>query len=267
MLGIQDRVMVILSAGLLLFASPAVAQNIPAQICEYQLTTATGEPGDAFVAIHGTELEIEVVGARANTLYTVWIDFKNRGTGELAADYPSCHGIPKNPNCDDDPDLDKGALPRGVAPAFETTAGVTAGMGLDENAFITDELGNAVFESELDYELLRPGDSPVVGAELTMQGRNRVGGYWLRQYETAPYPPMLCPDPTDPTSPCPMASLQVVDPQTGLPRLHRATAQGITIVGHNDFITHGHTPGVGGVRGGPGDHFPGFKGDFHCVGP
>ena len=34
-------------------------------------------------------------------------------------------------------------------------------------------------------------------------------------------------------------------------------AQGITIVFHHDLVTHGFTPGVGGV-----DHSSAFKGDF-----
>ena len=48
----------------------------------------------------------------------------------------------------------------------------------------------------------------------------------------------------------------------GLPVLLRGTAQGITIVGHTDFVTHGHTPGTKNV-----DHFSGFNGDFpsDCV--
>lgn len=35
----------------------------------------------------------------------------------------------------------------------------------------------------LDYNLLQPGESAVVGDRLAMQGANRVGGYWLRIYE------------------------------------------------------------------------------------
>ena len=54
-----------------------------------------------------------------------------------------------------------------------------------------------------------------------------------------------------------------IDPATDRPVVVRATAQGITIVGHFDFVTHGHTPGVGGV-----DHFSGFNGGFpaECLG-
>ena len=64
---------------------------------------------------------------------------------------------------------------------------------------------------DFDYKLLKPGDSPVVGAELAMQGKNRVGGYWLRVY------------PEDPTV---EASTQVTDPKTGLPLVERATGPG-----------------------------------------
>lgn len=190
--------------------------------CKYTLTTS--DIGTAKVTIDGDELKIKVKDARANTLYTVWVDFKNRGTGLLTPDYPD------------------GGIGRGVAPAFASTAGVTAGMGMDPNGFITDEDGDAVFKAELDYGLLKAGDSPVVGAELAMQGMNRVGGYWLRKY------------PVDQTM---AASLQMVDPATGLPVLERATAQGFTIQHHPDSVTHGHTPGVGGI-----DHSGAFKGDI-----
>ena len=53
-------------------------------------------------------------------------------------------------------------------------------MGLDANAVITDGAGNGVLHAQLDYELLEPGASPVVGEGLAMQGLNRVGGGWLR---------------------------------------------------------------------------------------
>lgn len=194
--------------------------------CNYTLTSASGEPGMAAVKIEDKELKIKLQNAVPNSLYTVWIDFKNRETNSLSPDYP----------------LDKGALGRGVAPAFATTAGVTAGMGLDANGIITDDDGDAMFKVELDYELLSDGASPVVGGQLSMQGLNRVGGYWLRVYTV------------DPNS---AASSQATDPDTGLPLIERSTVQGLTIVRHPDHITHGHTPGVGGV-----DHFPGFKGDF-----
>ena len=104
---------------------------------------------------------------------------------------------------------------------------------------------------QLDYELLRPGDSPVVFGTLAMQGPNRVGGHWMRIY-----------DPPKKKKAKETASLQLTDgddddDDDGLPLLERSTPQGITIVRHPDFVTHGHTPGVGGV-----DHFSAFKGDF-----
>jgi len=199
--------------------------------CNFDLEAAAEEPGTATVKINDNQLTITFKDAEPDSLYTIWIDHKNRATGELAADYP----------------LNKGALERGVAPAFATTAGVFDGMALDANGVITSGGGNAHFNVNLDYDLLAPGDSPVVGAGLAMQGLNRVGGAWLRVY---------------PKNPNAQASLQVTDQTTRRPKLWRSTAQGITIVYHEDKITHGHTPGVGGV-----DHFPGFKGDFpaHCL--
>jgi len=192
--------------------------------CKFTLTTS--DMGVATVKIDENKLRIKIRGARANTMYTVWNDFKNRGTGQLADDYP----------------LDKGAVGRGVAPAFSSTAGVTAGMGLDDNTFVTDSDGDATFKVKLDYNLLETGASPVVGGQLAMQGMNRIGGYWLRIHEI------------DPNT---GASLQMVDPSTMLPLLERATVQGFTIQHHPDFISHGHTPGVGGV-----DHSGAFKGDI-----
>ncbi|MGI9336848.1 MAG: hypothetical protein ACR2RL_27160 [Gammaproteobacteria bacterium] len=170
--------------------------------------------------------------ARPHTLYTVWVDFRSREFG-FPSDYPFAQG----------------ALARGVAPAFGTTTGVTSGMGLDENAIITNRRGNATLHVLLDYDLFEPGASPVVGRQLAVQGPNRVGGYWLRKYDLPAYDPVT----GEPTK---EASVQSTDAR-GLPELERSTAQGLTIVGHHDRISHGHTPGVGGT-----DHFPGFFGDF-----
>lgn len=192
--------------------------------CTFELTSV--DQGTAKVKIKGKKLKIKVKNARPHTLYTIWLDYKNRDTGLLADDYP----------------LDAGAIGRGVAPAFATTAGVTAGMGLDENAFVTNDNGRAKFKVKLDYRILDAGASPVVGGEISMQGLNRVGGYWLRKY------------PVDPTVD---SSLQSVHPYTGLPLVERSTVQGITIQYHPDYISHGHTPGVGGV-----DHSGAFKGDI-----
>ena len=194
---------------------------------KYNLTASSDQPGSAKVIIRKNNiLKIKIKDANPHTLYTVWIDFKNRESGLLTADYP----------------LSEGAEPRGVAPAMATTQGVTEGMGMDKNGVVTDENGDAVFRVKLDYDLLKIGDSPVVADPLSMQGLNRVGGSWLRTY---------------PVNPVIEASLQEVDPRTGLPILQRATAQGITIVGHPDLITHGLTPGISGV-----DQFSAFKGDF-----
>ena len=200
---------------------------VPTTRCNYDLTPAPGQPGKANVSVDGLDLQIRFRGANPLTLYSIWIDHRNRATGELAADYP----------------LDKGAANRGVAPGFATTTGVTSGMGLDINGLVTDAQGNGTIKLELDYDLLATSGSPVVGAQLAMQGLNRVGGGWLRIY---------------PVDPATTASRQVTDPKTGLPRLELSTAQGITVVRHLDKLTHGHTPGVGGGV----DHTPGFFGDF-----
>lgn len=198
----------------------------PCGECIYDLKSARDQPGVAAVMVANNRFEVRFRGANPETLYTVWNDYRNRATLQLADDYP----------------LDEGALPRGVAPTFPTTAPVTAGLGLDPNAVITDREGNATLTLNLDYSLLKPGASPVVGVSLAMQGLNRVGGGWLRVYDE---------DPND------VASLQVTDSTNGLPLVQRSTAQGITIVKHPDKVSHGHTPGVGKV-----DHFPAFSGDF-----
>jgi len=195
--------------------------------CTYHLTPAPNQSGAARVTIRGRVVFIRIWRANPKSLYTIWTDHKNRATGELATDYP----------------IDKGALPRGVAPTFASTAGVTSGMGLDPNSIVTNHWGNGGLRIILDHKLLRPGNSPVVGADLVMQGLNRIGGGWLRVYENPHIEEA--------------ASLQRTNLRTGLPLLERSTAQGITIVAHPDKVSHGHTPGVGGV-----DHFPAFSGDF-----
>lgn len=214
----------ILGSTLTIFAQQTVQDYRQGRFCHYDLETS--DVGTAEVRVRPNRIRVKIRDAQPHTLYTVWIDFRNRETGQLAADYP----------------LAAGALDRGVAPAFASTAGVTSGMGLDANAIVTNGRGNGSATFRLDYNVLQLGESPVVGGELAMQGLNRVGGYWLRQYGLDPQT---------------QASLQLVDAETGLPLLERSTPQGLTIVGHPDFVTHGHTPGVGGV-----DHFPGFKGDF-----
>ncbi len=219
----------VLGATFMLSAGSVVAHNKqhPKLTCKYILDNATDQPGKAIVKVFSNnELVITFKGANPNTLYTTWIDHRNRSQLELAPDYP----------------LDQGAMPRGVAPAFKTTQGVTAGMGRDVNSVVTNKYGNAVMRVMLDYNILEKGGSPVVGTQLAMQGFNRVGGGWLRTYPDDPYV---------------NASLQVTDPVTGLPVLPRSTPQGITIVKHPDKTTHGHTPGVGRV-----DHFSAYKGDF-----
>lgn len=216
---------------LALCSFPAISN---AASCSYQLTPAAGQAGSASVSIQDNNFRIDFDFVNPDALYTIWVDFKNRATGQLADDYPSANG----------------ALPRGVAPLFATTAGVTAGMGLDSNGVITDDDGNGSLSRTLDYNLLDPGASPVIGAQFVMQGPNLVGGGWLRVFS----------EPLDAS-----ASLQVVDPNTGLPLVQRSTAQGITVVFHPDFITHGHTPGVKGV-----DHRSAFSGDFpsdSCLSP
>ncbi|MFK7732832.1 MAG: hypothetical protein AB8B48_14525 [Pseudomonadales bacterium] len=196
--------------------------------CNYKLENSSSQSGTARVIVKPNgRFKVKFKNARAYTLYTVWIDHKNRASDQLAADYP----------------LDQGALERGVAPAFASTTGVTSGVGLDANAVITNANGNATLNVKLDYDLLAEGDSPVVSGELTMQGMNRVGGAWLREY---PQPVDVMPSVQTPS----VADITVAS-------LPRSTPQGVTVVRHDDFISHGHTPGVGNV-----DHFSAFKGDF-----
>jgi len=159
----QYVIVAILTAGLLMFGSQAAAVNIAGEQCEYELTASAGG-SRAKVKIFGHFLEVRITGAHADTLYTVWVDFRKRAPLALADDYQRLIEEGKNP------------LPRGVAPAFATTSGVTAGMGVDPNGMITDDRGEARLRAILDYDLLKPGESPVVGAELAMQGLNRVGG-------------------------------------------------------------------------------------------
>ncbi len=217
-----------MSATLLLVAAAEASTTPRLALCRYTLTAADGQTGTATVTVRRRGLKVKIRGGTPSTLYTVWVDHRNRASGELADDYP----------------LDEGGLPRGVAPAFASNAPVYDGMSPDPNALVTDAAGNGVLDVELDYNLLEAGSSPVVGGELATQGANVVGGYWLRQYGI---------------DPATAASAQLTDPKTGSPLLQRSTPQGMTIVRHPDMVTHGHSPGVGDV-----DHFSAFKGDFDC---
>lgn len=216
------------------------------QSCSFQLELGNDEAqGEARVYITPTSIEVRVQNARPNTLYTVWVDFQSRATGQLSADYPVEGGSV---------DLSRSGpgIARGVAPAFSKTAPVYEGMRTDVNGFMTDRWGNSRWYTSLDYNLLGRSTSPVTAASLTMQGQNRVGGSWLRFYEGNVFSAASAQSRT-------LSSFHY----SNVPRLVLATAQGLTIVGHYVPVTHGHTPGVGGV-----DHFPGFKGDFpsYCVG-
>lgn len=244
-----------MAAGTLVGLTSVQADGNSPDKCTFDLS---GDVGEAKIKIKPGKLEVKFKNALPNTLHTVWIDFRNRAEKKvgstqkaMADDYP----IPFNVRGVDLSNTGPG-IARGIAPAFATTQGVTSGMGLDANGIITKNKGNGKLNLKLDYNLLRPGDSPVVAADLVNAGEdetNRIGGGWLRLYQS----PIAS-----------GASNQAVDPVTGLPVVIRATAQGITIVSHVDRITHGHTPGVGGGVDHSGDDFPGFKGDFpaDCLG-
>ena len=212
--------------------------------CVYQLEASATETGTAVVNIRRRSVRIRVRGAIPNSMYTVWTDHFNRAADELASDFPTFPVIPSssyhgNPH------------PRGVAPTFASTAGVTSGMGLDLNAFRTNANGDANFRVRLDFNLLEPGASPIIAAELATQGANIVGGSWLRMY----------------TAPVVAPSVQAVD-GNGLPVLVRSTAQGFTVQHHPDFTSHGHFPGTG-ISDGGADHSNAWKGDFpeECMNP
>jgi hypothetical protein len=205
--------------------------------CTYELKA---DQGTATAVITSNSLSIEYKNAKPDTVYTAWIDFQSRATGLLSADYP----VASNSAVD----ISKSgpAMGRGVAPTFATTDPVYEGMRLDINSVKTDKYGNGKIVVKLDYNLLKKGDSPVVADMFTMPGGNVIGGSWLRTYEK---------------NVADSASSQRLD-ANGVPIVVRATAVGLTLVGHFLPFTHGHNPGVGGV-----DHFPGASGDFpaHCM--
>ena len=189
---------------------------------KYTLTSAGADiDATATVEVKGKKLKVKLKDAQPNTLYTVWVDFRVRPDKILPPDFP------------------EGAM--GVGPAFGIADPVYNGIKPDLNAIFTDHNGKGQLNINLDYNLLDEDATPVVGAELSMQGQNRIGGYWLRLY------------PIDPNV---AASNQLVD-DDGNPLVVKATAQGITIVRHPDNITHGHTPGVKNV-----DHLSAFFGNF-----
>ncbi len=210
-------------AGLLTFGSSLFAGDK----VKFNLTPGgIDTEATAKVTIDGDKLKVKLKDAQPDTLYTVWIDFRNRAAGKVPPpDFPVAYA-------------------QQVAPAFGSRDPVYDGMRLDLNTIVTDENGKGELNRRLDYELLTPYDSPVVGMSLAVEGLNRVGGYWLRTY---------------PVDPFISASNQTTD-SNGDPLLVRSTAQGITIVRHPDFISHGHTPGVKNV-----DHYSAFSGDFPAV--
>ncbi len=189
---------------------------------KFNLTPAGADiNATAKVEVKGKKLKVELKNAQPNTLYTVWVDFRLRPDKTLPPDFP--------------------AAAQGVAPAFGIADPVYNGIRPDLNAIFTDKKGKGKLDINLDYNLLDEDASPVVGMELSQQGLNRVGGYWLRVY------------PVDPNT---AASNQLVD-SDGSPLVVKGTAKGLTIVRHPDFITHGHTPGVKDV-----DHMSAFFGNF-----
>ena len=234
-------------------AYEVAATDIPGERCQYELEQAGTETGTATVTIKPNRIRVKIEDGKSETLYTVWLDFRNRAEKAdasdeeaMADDYPIAFNEEMGTV---DLTYTGEGIARGVAPAFATTAGVTSGLRLDKNGGITNTHGNVKIKAKLNYNMLEPGASPVVAADLVEQGAsvNRVGGGWLRVYT----------EPVDDVT-----SVQEID-DGGLPVVARATVQGITIVGHTDFVTHGHTPGVGGT-----DHFSAFKGDFpaDCLG-
>ena len=222
---------------LLLVSSVDAQESKTKAICEYTLDLSDEEEGQgtAVASITSSGIRIVFSGAKPNTLYTIWTDFRSRATGMVAADYP----IPEN--ADVDISRTGPGVARGVAPTMATFHPVYEGMKRDRNAVMTNSKGDAVFNSKLKFNLLGKGESPVVAESFSKQGNSIVGGSWMRMYE----------EPLD-NGP----SRQVLD-KSNRPVIVGATAQGLTIVGHFIPLTHGHSPGVGGV-----DHFPGFKGDF-----
>ena len=143
----------------LLFGLSAVAAsgNEPGEKCEYGLSPAGS--GTATLKIENDEIKITIEGGRPDTLYMVWVDFRNRANNKaLAADHPGT------------------ATAQAVAPAFATTAGVTSGMGIDPNGLVTDDEGDASLTMKLDFNLLAAGASPLVVADLVVQGANRIVG-------------------------------------------------------------------------------------------
>ncbi len=216
---IRKTLHIALALGALILASQLEAADPKVK---FNLTSTGADVGaTAKVEVKGKKLKVELKNAQPNSLYTVWVDFRLRPDKTLPPDFPSAA--------------------QGVAPAFGIADPVYNGIRPDLNAIFTDNKGKGKLDINLDYELLEEDASPVVGMELSQQGLNRVGGYWLRVY------------PVDPNT---AASNQLVD-NDGTPLVVKGTAEGLTIVRHPDFITHGHTPGVGGV-----DHFPAFFGNF-----
>jgi hypothetical protein len=202
-----------------------------------------------------------------DTVYTIWTVFYPLKWP--LEPFPGIQGVPAfgaRPT-----EFPHGGFP--VAPLGRLDRAYTGGMGLDTGAtFVTDSRGHAEFRGRLDYDLLGgkengppvgnasivtqcvPHAEPVAGACPPGTKKLSVTGAWLRKYvidvvnegrdpsaTCANYDPALAASYAIPT--LDPLYWQCIDPETLLPRIHRAAFDHFRLAPHPDAMTHGFLGG------------------------
>lgn len=202
-----------------------------------------------------TKARFRLNGGYPDTVYTIWIVYNVLQLANPLANSMEATerpGFPPEGN--------------GVAPLGRLDAAFTSGMGMDPGAsFVTDDHGNGDVDVELDYDLIRA--APVANSDVILQcapaatnclKQIRVTTTWLRRYigefplvhrprlcanydarfdkESGVYDPVLSKG-TD------ARFWQCINPDTGLPRVHRYTFDHFRLANHPDDLTHGFIGG------------------------
>jgi hypothetical protein len=228
------------------------------------------------VADGRTQIHFKLRGGYPHTVYTIWTvfwplqwplePFLVNGVRMPGAPYFASYPTPP------------AGFPTGgltVGPLGRLDAAYTGGMGLDPGAtFVTNGKGDAEFEDRLDYDLTGGSDdgppvgngnlvfqcAPMAGALATSfcpagTTRLNVTGAWLRKFvidliNEGKHPEAMCAN-YDPAveSTYPVSAVfdpklwQCVDPESGLPRVHRFKFDHFRLAPHPDALTHGFLGG------------------------
>lgn len=225
--------------------------------------TITIKTGEGATVVH-----FQVRGAYPNTVYTIWIVYK-----QLTWPLPTNPGeVPSGPvRAKDSSGRSFPTEGNGVAPLARLDSAFTSGMGLDPGlVFVTNNNGDGEAQVKLDYNLI--WHSPVGNQDIIFQcvpgplaydpkkdppcldGTKKVfvTTTWLRKYIAQIKAEGK--DPADPTDGCAnydasfepkIQYWQCVDPITGLPRVPRFEFDHFRLANHPDDLTHGFIGGNG----------------------